>query len=198
MFNSMPSEQQIAEAMEKVLSRREFSWLDTGPVEEAAVRTTERALSSGQGTMGGLGYLVMILLAAAAVYLLIRMLYAERRYRLGSHEKHDTYEQPVSADPLFHAQALALKQDFSGALIALFALHLHMLQQQGWLVLDESKTGLQYQWELCGQGYGDVQGFEAFRKVFNRVRYGGYCELKETYEKFLAYCRQDHYRRRPA
>jgi hypothetical protein len=190
MMNSMPSEQQIAEAIERVLSRREFWWADPGPVPSGAGNSLGRAFFAGLDTLGGLGFFVMILVVAALIALVVWLMHSERRYRLGRHHKQGPNGRPATDGLLAHAEALALKQDWAGALLALYAWHLHTLHQQGWVVLDESKTGLQYQWELYGRGYKDIQGFEAFRKVFNRVRYGGYAGLKETYEAFLAYCRQ--------
>ena len=187
-MNNMPSEQQIAEAIESVLRRREFWGTDAGFAPNDTVSSLGRAFLAGLETLGGFGFFVMILIAAAMLFLLAWLIYSERRYRLGRREKRRSLECSVAADPLLHAQALALKQDWAGALLALYALHLQTLHQHGWIVLDQSKTGMQYQWELKGRGYDDVAGFDAFRKVFNRVRYGGYCELKETYEIFLAYC----------
>jgi len=194
MVSSMPSEQQIAEAMEKVLSRREFWGSAPRPV-----RVVDwQALFAGMKTLSGFGFFLMFLIAAALIFLLVWLVYSKRRYHVANYGKLRSAELSVADDPWLYAEALALKQDFSGALLALYALHLQMLQRQGWIEWDASKTGLQYQWELKGRGYDDVAGFEAFRKVFNRARYGGYSELKETYDTFLAYCRKGLKRRQTA
>jgi len=201
MMSSMPSEQQIAEAIERVLSRREFGGGEQPWPWSLLDRIADwlsRAFTASMETLGGFGTFVLILLAVGILCLVGWLIYSERRYRLGHREKRSSYEQPVSGYTLAHAEALALQQDWTGALLALYAYHLHELHQQGWIVLDESKTGLQYQWELRMHGYADIEGFEAFRKVFNRVRYGGYAELRETYETFLAYCRKELRRRQAA
>jgi hypothetical protein len=194
----MPPEQQIAEAIAKVLRRREFGRGDAGLVQDETVNSVWRAFFAVLENLGVLGSLVMVLVVAALIALVVWLFYTERRYRLGHHEKKGPHGHPASDSPLAYAEALALKQDWAGALLALYAWHLHTLHQQGWVVLDESRTGLQYGWELYGRGYNDIQGFENFRKVFNRVRYGGYTELRDTYEAFLAYCRQGPGRRRIA
>jgi hypothetical protein len=198
MMSNMPSEQQIATAIEKVLRRSEFGGPVPGPVQNEAADSVGRAFFAGLDSLSGLGSFMIILVAAALIGLLVWLFYSERRYRLGRRSKQSSSEQPTTADPLLDAEALALKQDWAGALLALYASHLQMLQQQGWIVLDESKTGLQYQWELSGRGYEEVKVFADFRKVFNRVRYGGYLELQETYETFLAYCRKVLKRRQAA
>ena len=197
-MNNMPSEQQITAAIERILRRGEFSGADYSWLLDKIRLPSGRALPQIMETMGVFGKIVMIALVAAMLLGLLWLIYSERRRRLASHNKLQSPGQSLVADPLAQAEELARKEDWAGALLALYALHLQTLHRQGWIVLDESKTGLQYQWELLRTGYDDVEGFAALRKVFNRVRYGGYAELRETYETFLAYCRNRPERRRAA
>jgi hypothetical protein len=194
-MDNLPSERQIVEAIERILHHREFGgavlWNNIADF-------IKRALSGIMNSAGGLGLVVMIGLVAVMVFCLAWLIYSERRRRLLNHPKRLLKGETIFQDLLVLAEDLARKEDWTGALLTLYAQHLYMLQGQEWIVLGESKTGLQYQWELLGKGYDDVEGFDAFRRVFNRVRYGGYSELKETYEFFLAYCRKKPERRQAA
>jgi hypothetical protein len=196
-MNNMPSQQQIAEAIERILRRGEFGGVAPDmPVD--TIYPAERVLPRLADTLGGVGTAVMIALALAMLSCLIWLIFMERGRRLTGRPLGRPNGQTATADPLEQAEGLASQQDWSGALLMLYTLHLRMLHGQGWIVLHDSKTALQYQWELLGNGYDDIEGFSTFRKVFNRVRYGGYAELRETYETFLAYCRHRPERRRAA
>ena len=198
LMNNMPSERQITEAIERILRRREFAGAGYEPQGVAIPHEAGRSLSQILESLGGLGLAVMIALVAVILIGLAWLIYSERRRRVVGSSASQQNRPTATADPFLHAAELARAEDWAGALQILYALHLSNLHAQGWVEKDESKTGLQYMWELNGKGYDDVAGFDAFRKVFNRVRYGGYPELRETYERFNAYCRAKQERRRAA
>ena|GEM_PF-1959868 len=197
-MSSMPSEQQIAEAIDRILGQGEYGgWVyvpEGDSIADSAVSSIPKIMDS----LSGAGPVLMAVLVAALLFLLVRLVLAERRRRFERLTKPLQDGQAVGEDPFAHIEELARRKDWAGALLALYAMHLHALHGLGWIVWDESKTGMQYKWELLGNSYKDVEGFDAFRRVFNRVRFGGYSELKETYEAFLAYCRKTPERRQAA
>ena len=197
-MSSMPNEQQIAEAIEKILRRSEFGGANTYYMPDETMNSLARAFFSLTKALNGFGWLLLLLLAVALISLVVWLVYSNRRYRQKNRNQQSAPGRALSDDPLLYAQALAARQDWSGAIIALYTLHLRMLHQQGWIIWDKSKTGLQYLWELKRRAYEDIEGFDAFRKVFNRLRYGGYEEPKETYDIFLAYCQNGLKRGRAA
>ncbi|MCL1808201.1 MAG: hypothetical protein FWG42_00360 [Clostridiales bacterium] len=184
--------------MERILSRKEFGGQSYDPIGDSVAMSAMNSLPRIMDSISGFGLAVMVVLVAALVFCLARLVFLERRRRFSDRSRPLPAGQTAAEDPFAHAEELARVKDWAGALLALYSLHLHTLHNQGWILWDESKTGMQYKWELVGNRYGDVEGFDAFRRVFNRVRFGGYSELRETYEAFLAYCRKRPERRQAA
>lgn len=186
-MSDFPSSAVIESTIGEILSRPEFQ----PGLSDRLLRLLSRLLEwlselfsrTAEFTGGPIGAVVMMIPVLLLFALLIWLI---ARGQGGESGRPAARAQEI--DPAQEAARLAGAGDYGQALSWLFLAHLRELERADYLVVQHSKTGLQYELELAQRHYAGLPEFRALKRLFQAVRYGGQQLDAGTYEHWRAYC----------